>query len=91
MYATVGTRPDISFAVRQVACFSDNPGQPHWEAVKRIFCFLKGTRDYWLVYGKNGPSISGYTDTVGMSNEDRHAISRYAFLIDGGAVSWSSK
>ena len=26
-----------------------------------------------------------------MSNEDRHAISGYAFLIDGGAVSWSSK
>jgi hypothetical protein len=62
-----------------------------WEAVKRIFCYLKGTRDYWLVYGKNGPSISGYTDADGMSNEDRHAISGYAFLIDGGAVSWSSK
>ena len=26
-----------------------------------------------------------------MSNEDRHAISGYAFLIDGGAVSWSAK
>ena len=26
-----------------------------------------------------------------MSNEDQHAISGYAFLIDGGAVSWSSK
>ena len=26
-----------------------------------------------------------------MSNEDRHAISGFAFLIDGGAVSWSSK
>jgi len=23
--------------------------------------------------------------------EDRHAITGYAFLIDGGAVSWSSK
>jgi hypothetical protein len=32
MYAAVRTRPDI-FAVGQVACFSDNPGQAHWEAV----------------------------------------------------------
>jgi hypothetical protein len=91
MYAAVATRPDISFAVSQVARFSDNPGLPHWEAVKRIFCYLKGTRDFWLVFGNDGPSISGYTDADGMANEDRHAISGYAFLIDGGAVSWSSK
>ena len=91
MYAAVGTRPDISFAVGQVARFCDNPGSAHWEAVKRIFCYLKGTRDHWLVYGEKEHSISGYTDADGMSNEDRHAISGYAFLIDGGAVSWSSK
>jgi hypothetical protein len=91
MYAAVGTRPDISYAVGQVARFSDNPGFAHWEAVKRIFCYLKGTRDHGLVYGEKEHSISGYTDADGMSNEDRHAISGYAFLIDGGAVSWSSK
>ena len=91
MYEAVRTRPNISFAVGQVARFSDNPGQPHWEAVKRTFCYLKGTRDYWLVYSKNRPSISGYMDADGMSNKDRHAISGYAFLIDGGAISWSLK
>ena len=91
MYAAVGTCPDIAFTVGQVARFMDNPGSPHWEAVKRIFCYLKGTRDHCLVYGEKDHSISGYTDADGMSNEDRHAISGYTFLIDGGAVSWSSK
>ena len=91
MYAAIGTRPDISFAVNQVARFCDNPGPPHWEAVKRIFCYLKGTRDFWLVFGESGPQIAGYTDADGMAHDDRHAISGYAFLIDGGAVSWSSK
>jgi hypothetical protein len=33
----------------------------------------------------------GYTDADGSMAEDRRAISGYAFLIDGGAVSWSSK
>jgi hypothetical protein len=33
----------------------------------------------------------GYTDADGNMNEDRRAISGYAFLIDGGAVSWGSK
>ena len=69
----------------------DNPGLPHWEATKQIFCYLKGTCDYCLVYREKEHSISGYTDANGMSNKDRHAISGYAFLIDGGAVSWSSK
>ena len=33
----------------------------------------------------------GYTDADGASQPHRRAISGYAFLIDGGAVSWSSK
>jgi hypothetical protein len=41
--------------------------------------------------GGQQEKIIGYTDADGMSNEDRHAISGYAFLIDRGAVSWSAK
>ena len=51
MYAAMGTRPDITFGVTTVAQFMDNPGWVHWEAVKRIFRYLKGTKDYELVYG----------------------------------------
>ena len=35
--------------------------------------------------------LTGYTDADGSMAEDRHAISGYAFLIHGGAVSWSAK
>ena len=34
MYASLGTRPDISFAVQTVSRFSKNPGLAHWDAVK---------------------------------------------------------
>ena len=34
--------------------------------------------------------LTGYTDADGSMSEDRHAISGYAFLIHGGAVSWSA-
>jgi hypothetical protein len=33
----------------------------------------------------------GYTDADGATQEHRRAISGYSFLIDGGAISWSSK
>ena len=35
--------------------------------------------------------VEGFTDADGASQEHRHAISGHAMLIDGGAVSWSSK
>ena len=51
MYATLGTRPDICFAVQTISCFNSKPGLPHWEAVKRIFRYLIGTKDLWVAYG----------------------------------------
>jgi hypothetical protein len=35
--------------------------------------------------------LIGYTDADGSMGKDRKAISGYAFLIDGGAICWSSK
>jgi len=91
MYAALGTRPDIAFAVQNVSRFSSKPGPVHWEAVKRIFRYLKGTREWWLTYGEKQTDLTGYTDADGSMAEDRHAISGYAFLINGGTVSWSAK
>ena len=91
MYAAMGTRPDIAFATSTVAQFSDNPGWAHWEAVKRIYRYLKGTRDLVLTYGGDRRGLVGYVDADGASQEHRRAISGYVFMVDGGAVSWSSK
>src|ERR1700735_3486515 len=91
MYAVLGTRPDIAFAVQTVPRFSTKPGPAHWEAVKQIFRYLKGTSDLWLSYGMKNMKLTGYTDADGSMAEDRHAISGYAFLTHSGAVSWSAK
>ena len=32
------TRPDISAVVSKLSKFSQNPGVPHWEGVKRVLC-----------------------------------------------------
>jgi hypothetical protein len=91
MYASLGTCPDISFAVQTVSRFSKNPGLAHWDAVKRVFRYLKGTADLWLSYGVVKDRLVGYADADGSMAEDRHAISGYAFMLHGGAVSWSAK
>ena len=91
MYASLATHPDISYAVATVSRFSNNPGMPHWEAVRRIYRYLLGTKDLRLMYGGAPSVLIGYADADGSMAEDHRAISGYAFLIDGGAVSWSSK
>jgi hypothetical protein len=70
MYASLGTHPDISFAVQTISCFSMKPGIPHWEAVKRILCYLKGTMDLWLSYGHAKIDLAGYVDADGSMAED---------------------
>jgi hypothetical protein len=91
MWAMLGTRPDIAFAVTTLSRYTKNPGREHWEAVKRVFRYLNGTRDLWLTYGGAERNLIGYADADGNMAEDRHAVTGYAFILNGGAVSWASK
>ena len=69
----------------------ENLGRTHWEAVKRVFRYLLGTKSWKLMYGITGNGLKGYMDADGSSQEHRHTISGYTFLINGGTISWSSK
>ena len=62
MYTTMGTRPDIAFAMSTVAQFSKNPGWKHWEAVKHIFRYLQGTKEWQLRYGGEERGLVGYVE-----------------------------
>ncbi len=46
MYAMLGSRPDIAFAVSMVSRFAANPIPEHTKAAKKILRYLKGTLDY---------------------------------------------
>ncbi|CDO78191.1 hypothetical protein BN946_scf184635.g1 [Trametes cinnabarina] len=102
MYAALGTRPDISYAVQALSQFSSRPGPAHWTAVKRVFRYLKGTLDYGITYRRKGEQqprayydhfrLEGYSDADwGANPVDRMSISGYAFLIGSGVIAWSSK
>jgi hypothetical protein len=48
------TRPDIAFAVSQVARFTSNPKQSHAKAVKMIARYLKGSSDKGTIVKPSG-------------------------------------
>jgi len=82
-YASIATRPDISYAVSQVACYNTT----HWTAIKCIFQYLKGTSDLWLILGHDEEqTFKGYSDADGMSTEGRIPIMGYIFFLAGGGL-----
>ena len=44
-----------------------------------------------LTFGTEKKGLEGYMDVDGASQEHHHMISDYAYILDGGAISWMSK
>ena len=95
MYLAITTRPDIAYAINKLAQFTSAPKPKHWTAVKRVFRYLKGTKDYKLSYGGShdllNEELNIYCDADWASDLDQKSISGYVITIAGGTVAWSSK
>ncbi|SCZ89062.1 BZ3501_MvSof-1269-A2-R1_C41g00198 [Microbotryum saponariae] len=52
LYISLGTRPDIAFAVSYLSRFANNPGRRHWIAVKHVLRYLRATYRDELLYAR---------------------------------------
>jgi transposase InsO family protein len=100
MYAMLGTRPDLAFAVGSLSRFNNNPGAVHWTHLKRVLRYLAGSINHKLTFGGDGHGRSkgdhglvfGYCDADwATSIDDRRSITGWVFLAAGGAISWQSQ
>jgi len=92
LYAAQITRPDICYAVNVLSRFGTNPGKAHWQAVKRVLRYLKGTLDKGLIFRKNEEDLKGYCDADWAGDIDnRRSTSGYVFVYQHGAISWATK
>lgn len=53
IYLSTCTRPDISFAVSKLSQHCAEPTQEHWNTIKHVFRYLKGTAGHKLSFKKN--------------------------------------
>ncbi|KAK0592644.1 hypothetical protein LWI29_022839 [Acer saccharum] len=63
MYAMTCTRPNISQVVGVVSRYMSNPGKPHWEAMKWILRYLRGTTERCLTFRRDELKLEGYVDS----------------------------
>ena len=94
LHPSNNTRPDISFAVSQVARFTHNPKESHASAVKSTLRCLARTKDKGLIVTLDGTTdVTCHVDAdfVGLHGEEpqelpESAKSRYAWIIKFGGV-----
>ncbi len=94
IYIVTCTRPDVAFAVSQVSQFTNNPTTAHWDAVKRIFSYLKGTLSHGITFGASANSncLQAFSDAdFASSLDDRRSTSGVILVLNGGPVSWKSQ
>ncbi|KAI3655909.1 hypothetical protein MP638_003672, partial [Amoeboaphelidium occidentale] len=96
MYAMLGTRPDIAFAIGFLCRFMSDPAVEHWKALRRVLTYLVNTKDFKLQFGphptKETGAIRGFSDSDFAANPaDRKSTTGYIVTFYNGAISWSSK
>ncbi|XP_072084661.1 secreted RxLR effector protein 161-like [Arachis hypogaea] len=92
MYAMICTRPDIAQAVAVVSQFMADPGKKHWNVIKRILRYIKGTSNVALCFGGSEFIVNGYVDSDFAGDLDKQkSTTGYVFTLAEGPVSWLSK
>jgi hypothetical protein len=92
MYAMVCTRPDIAHEVGVVSRYMRNLGMEHWNVVKWILQYLRGTTSKKLCFGGPSFAMKRYVDSDLASDIDsRMSNTGYVFTVGGTTVNWISR
>ena len=87
----VCTRPDIAHAVGVVSRYMASPGKEHWEALKWLLRYLRGTYSTSLCFGKGKVTLQGFMDAdLGRDVDSSKSASGYIYTIGGTTLSWMS-
>ena len=97
LYAAICTRPDIFYAVMQLARFNSNPGKAHVRASEQCLRYLEETPDLGIKYTAPKDKsaklvINAFVDSDwGGCPDTRRSTMGFIIQVCGGPVSWKSK
>lgn len=83
------TRPNLAFAIEMVSRYMTAPPEPHLDAMKHIFRYVKGTMNLGLKYYNKDSNFTS-VDWVG-DQDQRKSTLGFMFQIGTTIVLWCSK
>ena len=88
MYVMVCIRPNIAHTVGVMNRFMSRPGKQHWEAVKWILRYLRGSLDTCLCFTGASLKLQGYVDADFAGDIDsRKSTTVFVFTLGGTTIS----
>ena len=97
IYLSTCTRPDITFVVSKLSQHFAEPTVEHWNTLKQVFRYLKGTTEQGLCFRRNDTEKLGlrvYSDADWASDPaDRRSTSGYCVSLneESSLISWKTR
>ncbi|KAL2230353.1 UNVERIFIED_CONTAM: Retrovirus-related Pol polyprotein from transposon TNT 1-94 [Sesamum indicum] len=94
MFLMVCSRPDVAYAISCLSRYMSNPGSPHWEALKWLLRYLRGSINVGIKFSRNSENakLVGYVDSNYANDRDsRKSTTSYMFTFCGSCISWKSQ
>ena len=84
IYLSIGTWPDITYAIQQLSQFLDCYMYAHWNVALQVVGYLLGTHDHKLQLGGTNPiALLGFTDSDWANCLDlRRSVGGHAYTLD---------
>ena len=92
LFASIGTRPDITTAVSMLSRHMESPTRAHITAARHVVSYLNSTANMGLHYKTGGDlNIQVYCDASFAPDEhNRKSRTGWVILVNGTPVSWKS-
>lgn len=91
LFISTRTRPDICDAVGIMCRFAANPNQVHWNCLKRILRYPRGTAEYAPRLGASDDVLTSYCDADWAADRvDRKSTTGVLVQLDSTTVVWRS-
>ncbi|KAL1448410.1 hypothetical protein WDU94_012392 [Cyamophila willieti] len=93
MYISLGSRPDITYAVSFLSRYLDKPNRKVWTGAKRVLRYLQHTKRMAIVYKQsNDKRLVAFSDSDwAQDSKDGKSVSGGIVFFCGNPVMWLSK
>nr|GEY81100.1 ribonuclease H-like domain, reverse transcriptase, RNA-dependent DNA polymerase [Tanacetum cinerariifolium] len=87
------TRPDLSYSVGLLSRFMQDPKDHHLKAIKQVIRYIKGTKEYGIIYKKEGGcKITGYNDSsYGINTDQGKETTGIVFYFGESPITWCTQ